>query len=225
MANQVATGLALSLFGVGLSAFVGLRLRQRGDRAASSRWRSPACPTFRSSASCCSRTIRSSTSRSCCSRRSQWFLYRTRAGLIAARGRRVAAIRRTRSAIRSSRIRYLAVLFGGACAGLARRLSRGRLHAAVDRGHDRRPRLDRAGAGRVRDVEAAGACSPARTSSAASRWRSSRRRRSAWRVPSQFLSMLPYLATIVVLAIISRDAATIRLNAPASLGKPFHPDA
>jgi simple sugar transport system permease protein len=44
-------------------------------------------------------------------------------------------------------------------------------------------------------------------------------------IPSQALAMLPYLATIVVLAIISRDAATIRQNAPASLGKPFHPDA
>ena len=44
-------------------------------------------------------------------------------------------------------------------------------------------------------------------------------------IPSQYLSMLPYLATIVVLAIISRDAAAIRLNAPASLGKPFHPDS
>jgi simple sugar transport system permease protein len=41
-------------------------------------------------------------------------------------------------------------------------------------------------------------------------------------VPSQLLSMLPYLATIVVLAVISRDATTIRLNAPASLGRPFH---
>jgi simple sugar transport system permease protein len=41
-------------------------------------------------------------------------------------------------------------------------------------------------------------------------------------LPSQFLSMLPYLATIAVLAVISRDATTIRLNAPASLGKPFH---
>jgi hypothetical protein len=27
-----------------------------------------------------------------------------------------------------------------------------------------------------------------------------------------------------VLAIISRDAAMIRLNAPASLGKPYHPE-
>ena len=44
-------------------------------------------------------------------------------------------------------------------------------------------------------------------------------------IPSQYLAMLPYVATIVVLAIISRDAATIRLNAPASLGRPYHPDA
>ncbi len=44
-------------------------------------------------------------------------------------------------------------------------------------------------------------------------------------LPSQVLSMLPYVATIVVLAFISRDAGVIRSNAPASLGKPFHPDA
>ena len=44
-------------------------------------------------------------------------------------------------------------------------------------------------------------------------------------IPSQYLSMLPYVATIVVLALISRNATTIRLNAPASLGKPFHPDS
>ena len=43
-------------------------------------------------------------------------------------------------------------------------------------------------------------------------------------VPSQVLSMLPYLATIVVLVLISRNLNTIRLNAPVSLGKPFHPE-
>jgi simple sugar transport system permease protein len=43
-------------------------------------------------------------------------------------------------------------------------------------------------------------------------------------IPSQFMSMLPYLATIAVLVVISRDAARIRLNAPACLGKVFHPD-
>ncbi len=42
-------------------------------------------------------------------------------------------------------------------------------------------------------------------------------------VPSQWLTALPYLATIVVLALISRNPAWIRINMPASLGKPFHP--
>ena len=42
-------------------------------------------------------------------------------------------------------------------------------------------------------------------------------------IPSQFLTMLPYLATIVVLALISRNPAWIRVNMPASLGKPFYP--
>ena len=42
-------------------------------------------------------------------------------------------------------------------------------------------------------------------------------------VPSQLLSALPYLATIVVLALISRNPSWIRVNMPASLGKAFHP--
>jgi len=42
-------------------------------------------------------------------------------------------------------------------------------------------------------------------------------------VPTQVLSMLPYLATIVVLALMSRNPTWIRINMPASLGKPFHP--
>ena len=42
-------------------------------------------------------------------------------------------------------------------------------------------------------------------------------------VSSQLLAMLPYVATIVVLAIISRNPTWIRINMPASLGKPFHP--
>jgi general nucleoside transport system permease protein len=44
-------------------------------------------------------------------------------------------------------------------------------------------------------------------------------------IPSEFLSMLPYLATVLVLVIISRDATLIRLNAPASLGKAFRATA
>ena len=42
-------------------------------------------------------------------------------------------------------------------------------------------------------------------------------------VPSQFLTMLPYLATILVLVLISRNASFIRANMPASIGKPFYP--
>ena len=42
-------------------------------------------------------------------------------------------------------------------------------------------------------------------------------------VPSQLLAALPYLATIVVLVIISRDRRVLQNNLPASLGKPFLP--
>ena len=42
-----------------------------------------------------------------------------------------------------------------------------------------------------------------------------------WSMPSQFLSMLPYLATIVVLVLISRNKEFSIINAPASLGKIF----
>jgi simple sugar transport system permease protein len=44
-------------------------------------------------------------------------------------------------------------------------------------------------------------------------------------LPSEVLSMLPYLATIVVLVIICRDPKTILLNQPVSLGRSYHPDA
>ena len=42
-------------------------------------------------------------------------------------------------------------------------------------------------------------------------------------IPSQFLSMLPYLSTIVVLALMSRNPRWIRINMPAAIGKPFYP--
>jgi simple sugar transport system permease protein len=40
-------------------------------------------------------------------------------------------------------------------------------------------------------------------------------------LPSEVMSALPYVVTIVVLVLISRNAALMRLNVPASLGKPF----
>lgn len=42
-------------------------------------------------------------------------------------------------------------------------------------------------------------------------------------IPSQFLSMLPYLATILVLVLISRDQLKLRENSPASLARTFRP--
>lgn len=44
-------------------------------------------------------------------------------------------------------------------------------------------------------------------------------------VPSQIMSMLPYIATVVVLVLISRNPGWIKRNMPGSLGKPFHPGA
>jgi len=43
-------------------------------------------------------------------------------------------------------------------------------------------------------------------------------------IPSEFLSMLPYLATIVVLVLICRNPQTILLNKPMSLGQNFKAD-
>lgn len=42
-------------------------------------------------------------------------------------------------------------------------------------------------------------------------------------IDNNLMKMLPYLATIVVLVLISRKPQWIRLNMPASLGKPFYP--
>ena len=47
----------------------------------------------------------------------------------------------------------------------------------------------------------------------------------AWGIPvaPNLLATLPYAATILVLVLISRDTLRLKLNAPAALGKPFHP--
>jgi simple sugar transport system permease protein len=44
-------------------------------------------------------------------------------------------------------------------------------------------------------------------------------------IPAQFLSSLPYWATIFVLVLISRNLNTIRLHSPASLGQPYRSEA
>jgi len=44
-------------------------------------------------------------------------------------------------------------------------------------------------------------------------------------IPSQLMSALPYIITIIILAMISRDSRLITLNHPASLGQTFYRDA
>jgi simple sugar transport system permease protein len=44
-------------------------------------------------------------------------------------------------------------------------------------------------------------------------------------IDSQYLSMLPYLATVLVLVLISSDRARVQLAAPAMLGRVFHATA
>jgi ABC-type uncharacterized transport system permease subunit len=220
MANQVATGLALSLFGVGLSAFVGLDyvsivVTGIGPLAVPGLSDLPVVGKLlfgHNPLVYLSLALFAAI---------QWFLYRTRPGLVV---RAVGENPQSAHAIGYPvvRIRYLAVLFGGACAGLggaylaiaytpmwAQGITAGRgwIALALVVFATWRPWRVLAGAYLFGGVTLATFQAQA----------------LGVPVPSQLLAMLPYLATIVVLAIISRDALAIRLNAPASLGKPFHP--
>jgi simple sugar transport system permease protein len=222
LANQVAAGLALALFGVGLSAFVGksyvnaviaglppLAIPGLGDLPLVGRLVFGQNPLVYVSLLLFAGV--------------HGFLYRTRAGL---RLRAVGEAPESAHAIGLSvvRIRYAAVLFGGACAGLAGAFlavaytpmwaegmtaGRGWIALALVVFATWKPWRVLLGAYLFGGVTLA----------------SFQAQAGGLALPSQVLSMLPYLATIVVLALISRDAAVIRRNAPASLGKPFHPDA
>ncbi len=221
-ANQVASGLALSLFGVGLSAFVGL------DFVSVVIVPMPALhipglsdlpvvgPLLFSWNPLVYLSIALFVA-------IQWFLFRTRAGLVL---RAVGESPQSAHAIGYPvvRIRYFAVLFGGACAGLGGAYlslvynpswvegitaGRGWIALALVVFATWKPWRVLAGAYLFGGVTLAQFQAQA----------------LGVEIPAQYLSMLPYVATIVVLALISRDATTIRLNAPASLGKPFHPDS
>ncbi len=222
MANQVATGLALSLFGIGLSAFVGLHYVSvviDGIKPLSLPGLSD-LPFFGRLLFAHSPFVYLSLALVALV---QWFLFGTRAGLIL---RAVGESPDSAHAIgyRVTAIRYAAVLFGGACAGLAgaylataytpqwnegMTAGRGWIALALVVFATWKPWRMLAGAYLF------GAVTLAQFQAQA----------LGVALPSQLLAMLPYLATIVVLTIISRDAATIRLNAPASLGKPYHPEA
>lgn len=151
-----------------------------------------------------------------------WFLFRTRSGL------KLRAIGDNHGSahtlgIHVVRTRYLAVLFGGACAGLAgaqlslvytpqwvENMSAGRGWIALA--------LVVFASWRPWRVLAGGYLFGAVTIG--------QLHAQAFGIglPSQFLSALPYAATIVVLVIISHNRRTTLINTPASLGKPFVPD-
>lgn len=148
-----------------------------------------------------------------------WFLYRTRAGL-ALRG--IGDNPRVGHALgyRVVAIRYLATLFGGAMAGLGgaylslaytplwgenMTAGRGWIALALVVFATWRPGRVVLGAylfAIVTQVQFYG---------------------NDWglTVPSQFLAMAPYLATIVALVVITRDVRLAKANAPASIGRPF----
>jgi len=151
-----------------------------------------------------------------------WFIFRTRAGVTL---RAVGDSHGSAHAlgINVLRVRYLAVMFGGACAGLAgAHLSLVYIPQWVEnmtagRGWIALALVVFASWLPLRVVIGAylfGAVTIAQFHAQA----------QGVAIPSQFLSALPYLATIVVLVLISSNRRMTMRNTPASLGKPFVPD-
>lgn len=218
-ANQVACGLALSLFGGGASAYIGIAYVGVSLHAGkfgipwleNIPFFGPALfrqhPMVYVSVLLCGAII--------------WFLRRTRAGLVL---RSVGESPSSAHALGLNvrRIRLAALVFGGGCCGLA-----GAFMSLVYT-----PMwVEGMVAGR-------GWIALALTTFAT--WRPARVMLGAYLfggitilayymqamgvpIASQLLSMLPYLSTVLVLVVISRNSGWIRLNMPASLGKNFSP--
>ena len=218
--NQYATGLALSLFGVGFSAFVGApyvqaSLHERphfsipwlGDIPVLGVALFKQNPMVYGAIALVGALV--------------WFLYRTRAGLIL---RSVGESPESAHALgyQVRKIRLLAVVFGGALCGL----SGAYVSIFYSPGW-----TENMIAGR-------GWIALALTTFAT--WRPVRVLLGAYlfggltmldfllqtegvEIPAQFLTMLPYVGPIIVLALISRNPRWIRINMPASIGKPFYP--
>ena len=220
--NQYATGLAVSLFGAGFSAFAGIayvqeRIVQRPSFAIPFLADIPLIgPALFRHHPLVYLTV-------CFALGLIWFLYRTRSGLVLRSiGENPESAHALGYPVR--RIRLLAVVVGGALCGLA-----GAYVSIVY------TPLWVEGM-----VAGKGWIALALTTFAT--WRPGRVLLGAYlfggvtmlqfhlqgigvEVASQFLSMLPYLSTIVVLALISRNPLWIRINMPASIGKPFYPGA
>jgi len=218
--NQYATGLALALFGGGFSAFVGVgyvqeKIATQGSHAIPLLADLPFLGTalFRQHPMVYVAVLLAFAIIA--------FLYRTRGGLVLRSvGENPDAAHALGYPVR--RIRLLAVMFGGALCGVAGAYlslvytplwvegmvaGRGWIALALTTFATWRPLRVLLGAylfGGVTMLQF-------------------HLQSQGVDVPSQFLSMTPYLATILVLALISRNPTWIRVNMPASLGKPFHP--
>ncbi len=218
--NQVATGLALALFGGGFSAFVGVSFVQ-ATLAPRPDFRIPVLADLPFIGPALFRQHPMVLLTVALALASTWFLYRSRAGLVLrAVGESPESAHALGYPVR--RIRLAAVVAGGALCGLAGAyLSLVYTPLWVEG-----------------MVAGKGWIALALTTFAT--WRPLRVLLGAYlfggvtmlqfhlqsrgvQVPSQFLSMLPYLATIAVLVLISSNARFIRANMPASLGKPFTP--
>ncbi len=218
--NQYATGLALSLFGAGLSAFIGIPYTQQklGERI---RFEIPGLADLPFFGPALFRhhpmvylTVLAVFALS-------WFLYRSRAGLVLrAVGESPESAHALGYPVR--RLRLAAVVVGGALCGLSGAYVSVIYTPLWVEGM----------------IAGKGWIALALTTFAT--WRPARILLGAYlfggvtmlqfhlqgegvQIPPQWLSMLPYLATVVVLVLISRNPVWIRVNMPASLGKPFFP--
>ena len=221
-ANQYATGLAIALLGTGTSAFIGLPysglgLPARGaDGVAGLRDLPALGPILFGHHLMVYLALLLVAGVA-------WLLFRSRAGLVLrAVGESPESAHALGIPVRG--VRFAALLFGGACAGLAgaylatvytplwaenMTAGRGWIALALVVFATWRPARVLVGAylfGGVTMLQLY-------------------LQGSGVQVPSQLMSMAPYVATIVVLALISRNPRWIRLNMPASLGKPFNPNA
>ncbi|MDO5290946.1 MAG: ABC transporter permease [Pseudomonadota bacterium] len=218
--NQYATGLALSLFGVGFSAFVGInyvqaKLPERPQFDWLDLGHVPVIgpALFKHHPLVYGAMLLAAAL--------MWLLWRTRAGLVL---RSVGESPQSAHALGYPvrRIRLAAVVAGGALCGLAGAYISVIYTPLWVEGM----------------VAGKGWIALALTTFAT--WRPARVLLGAYlfggvtmlqfhlqgqgvQVPSQVLTMLPYLATIAVLVLISRNPTWIRVNMPASLGKPFYP--
>ncbi len=218
--NQYATGLALSLFGGGFSAFAGTGYVQ-ARLPEQSQWAIPVLGDVPFVGPALFRHHPMVYFAMMLTLALIWFLYRTRTGLVL---RSVGESPESAHALGYPvrRIRLAAVVAGGALCGLAGAYISTVYTPLWVEGM----------------VAGKGWIALALTTFAT--WRPARVLLGAYlfggvtmlqfhlqgagvNVPSQFLTMMPYVATVVVLALISRNPAWIRVNMPSSIGKPFHP--